>query len=178
MTAPTDQEEPRIERRSGAGMIIAAWLLILGLLAIPFSGLLEDKHNPNRNVEGARLSDGSAEVTLLRNRQGHYVAPGLINGRPVSFMLDTGATVVSVPETMARDIGLTRGRPVTLETANGTRRAWATRLDRVELGTIRLDNIPAVINPGHGTPQVLLGMSFLKQLEFTQRGRELTLRQN
>lgn len=169
-------EEPRLERRFGAGMIIAAWVLIMGLLAIPLSGLLEDKYNPNRRVEGSRHSDGTTEVTLLRNRQGHYIAPGLINGRPVSFMLDTGATVISVPEPMARDIGLKRGRPVTLETANGARRAWATRLDRVELGPIRLDDVPAVINPGHSTAQVLLGMSFLKQLDFTQRGRELTLR--
>lgn len=149
----------------------------MGLLAIPFWDLIEDKANPNRNVAGVVTVDGVNEVTLLRNRQGHYVTPGVINGRAVTFMLDTGATVVSVPETLARDIGLKRGRSVTLNTANGTARGWATRLDQVELGTIVLDGVAAVINPGHGNHEVLLGMSFLKQLDFTQRGRELTLRQ-
>lgn len=148
----------------------------MGLLAIPLWSVLEDRVNPNRNLEDTVLSDGVAEVTLVRSAQGHYIAPGLINGQPVSFMLDTGATVVSVPEHLAQAVGLKRGRSVTLDTANGIRHAWATRLRRVQLGPIYLDDVPAVINPGHSTPQVLLGMSFLKQLEFTQRGQELSLR--
>jgi len=157
-------------------MIIAAWIVILGLLSIPFWNLLENKTNPNRGLGAQTGGDGTGEVILLRNRQGHYVAPGTINGRPVAFMLDTGATVVSVPEALARDIGLRPGRPITLQTANGPRRGWTTRLRRVTLGPIALENVAAVINPGGEPAEVLLGMSFLKQLEFTQRGRELTLR--
>jgi aspartyl protease family protein len=158
-------------------MMVAAWVAILALLAIPISNLVEESFNPNRSLEVRIAPDGAREVVLERNRQGHYVASGAINGRPVTFMLDTGATVVSVPASLAADLGLEPGPPVTLNTANGLVRARATRLGLVELGPVALEDIAAVINPGHASDEVLLGMSFLKQLELVQRGGELTVRQ-
>lgn len=155
---------------------MAAWLIALGLLTWFFSGALEEQRNPNQQVTTMARVDGG-EVVLLRNRFGHYVATGRINGHPVELMLDTGASDVSVPAGLAAALGLERGARALYRTANGTITAYRTVLDRVELGGIVLENVRASINPAMPGDQVLLGMSFLKQLELTQRGNTLTLRQ-
>ncbi len=158
-------------------MIAAAWVVFLGLLTLFFGDWLETQHNPNREVQGQVLESGVREVVLQRNRGGHYVATGRINGRPVRFLLDTGATTVSVPAGLARHLDLERGAPQLARTANGVVTTYATRLHSVELGEIEVNSVRANINPGMRGEEILLGMSFLKQLEFTQRGNTLTIRQ-
>ena len=161
----------------GAIMTILAWILVLGLLGAFFSGWMEKLNNPNQQVRAQLHADGVREVVLRQNRAGHYVANGTINGHPVTFLLDTGATAVSVPVRVATPLGLKRGAPMRATTANGTVTTYATRLDEVQLGNIALENVRASINPHMQGDEVLLGMSFLRKLEFTQRDRELTIRQ-
>ena len=84
-------------QRLGKWMITAAWLLLLMLLTWFFNSQLDRQRNPNRQVLTATSTTGLPEVQLKRNRFGHYVASGLINGQPAEFMLDTGATDVSIP---------------------------------------------------------------------------------
>jgi aspartyl protease family protein len=116
-------------------------------------------------------------VKLQRNRRGHYVASGTINGQPVVFFLDTGATIVSIPEPVARRLNLQRGVELQASTANGTVTTYSTELDSVAVGDIELHRVRASINPQMQSDEILLGMSFLKHLEFTQRGETLILRQ-
>ncbi|MDZ7621279.1 MAG: TIGR02281 family clan AA aspartic protease [Candidatus Competibacteraceae bacterium] len=163
------------QRRLGRGMIVAAWLLALGLLYVFFDVQLDRQQNPNRNIE-LRAAQGATELVLRRNRMGHYVAPGAINGQPVTFLLDTGATVVSVPAHLGPALGLVPGTHQRVMTANGEVIARATRIKELGLGPFRLREVRAHLNPGMGGDQVLLGMSVLRQLEFTQRGDTLTLR--
>lgn len=163
------------QRRLGRGMIVAAWALALGLLYVLFDDQLERQHNPNRNLD-LRAAQGATELVLRRNRMGHYVAPGLINGQPVTFLLDTGATVVSVPAHLGPTLGLAPGARQRVMTANGEVIARATRIEELGLGPFRLRQVRAHLNPGMSGDQVLLGMSVLRQLEFTQRGDTLTLR--
>ena len=158
-------------------MTVLAWILVLGLLSAFFGGWLEKRHNPNQQVHSELRDDGVREVVLRQNRAGHYVANGAINGHKVTFLLDTGATSVSVPSNVAGPLGLKRGAPQRATTANGTITTYGTRLDEVRLGNIRLENVRADINPHMKSNEVLLGMSFLRKLEFTQRDRELTIRQ-
>ncbi len=164
------------QRRLGGWMIAAMWLLLLGLLTLLFDGLLERWANPNPEPAG-RVAGGVREVVLKRNRYGHYVAGGEINGRPVTFFLDTGATHVSVPEDLAGRLSLEPLAPVTLQTANGLARGYLTRIDTLRLGPIELRDVAANINPNVSDDDVLLGMSALRQLEFTQRGDTLVIRQ-
>ena len=91
--------------------------------------------------------------------------------------MDTGATRVSIPAGVAARLGLTRGRPGRASTANGTIVVYATVLDRVTLGNLAMEGVHADINPHMQGDTVLLGMSFMKHLEMTQRGDRLTLRQ-
>ncbi|OQW90791.1 MAG: aspartyl protease [Beggiatoa sp. IS2] len=166
-----------LSKRLGKTMIYLTWLFALGLLTLFFNMILDDQHNPNQQVTGQSSVAGVREVVLQRNRSGHYVANGQINGTPVLFFLDTGATMVAIPEHLANQLQLHKGMAMELNTANGVVTAYNTQLDTITLGTIELHKIRASINPSMSDDQVLLGMSFLKHLEFTQRSDTLVLRQ-
>ena len=171
MSRPEEQQ-----RRIGKIMVGAMWLLLLGLLTLFFNDFLEQQYNPNQQIASVQRN-GQQELELQRNKYGHYVASGMINQQPVVFMLDTGASDISIPLKVAQRMGLQPGRAVTYQTANGPALNYATQLDSVSLGNITLYNLPASINPNVDHEDVLLGMSFLKHLEFSQKGNTLTLRQ-
>ncbi len=162
---------------TGSGKAILAWMVFLGLLTWGFSGLLDHQRNPNREVVSSLDSQGRGEVRLQRNRSGHYLANGAINGQPVTFLVDTGATTVTIPADLARRLALRRGPAFQAQTANGTVTVYQTTLDTVTLGAIALHDVRASINPGMGGDEVLLGMSFLRGLELVQRDGELLIRQ-
>jgi len=162
-------------RRAGQGMLILAWIVGLGLLTWAFGTWEDRQDNPNRNPE-SREGNGVLEVVLQRNRNGHYVASGLINDEEAIFLLDTGATDVVVSQDLAERAGLEAGAMKQAMTANGRINVRATRLDRLRLGNIELRDVSASINPSMGGRQVLLGMSALGQVEFSQQGDQLTLR--
>jgi len=158
-------------------MMIAAWVIALGLLSLFFSDILDKQWNPNQNIQSSISDQGAHEIRLKRNKQGHYLARGRINGQPVTFLLDTGATLVSIPENIARKLSLKAGTRSYANTANGVIETYNTRLDAIGIGSIELYDIAAQINPHMHTDEILLGMSFLKRLELIQRGDTLTIRQ-
>jgi aspartyl protease family protein len=157
-------------------MAVAAAAIVLALLAGLFQNELDNQRNPNREVAARSIEGGGSEVVLQRNRQGHYVASGRINGQPFEFLLDTGATTVAIPVAVANRLGLKRGAPVRLHTANGEVSGWLTQLDSVSIGPLTLSNVRATIGPGLQDGQILLGMSVLRRLDFTQSGDKLVLR--
>ncbi len=161
----------------GKGMIYLAWIFMLGLLTLFFNHFQNKQYNPNQELTTRTNKNGTQEVILQRNRNGHYVANGTINGESVVFLLDTGATMVSIPEHVAKRLNLQSGTPIQVSTANGTITTYSTRLNSIALGPIELNGIRAAINPRSSDEQILLGMTFLKDLEFTQRGDTLILRQ-
>jgi len=162
-------------RSMGKGMIVVAMIIGLGLLTYIFQGAIETQYNPNQNVRTTQTTEHHTEITLERNRSGHYVGTGSINGHKAVFLLDTGATYVAVPERIASRLGLEKGRRIPISTANGKSIGYQTHIKELNIGEIRLYNIKAIITPN--LEEILLGMSVLKQLEFTQRGNELTIRQ-
>jgi aspartyl protease family protein len=157
-------------------MMIIAWAAALFLATRFFAEWEQRQENPN-TVVASEHGDGYVEVKLTSNRDGHFVMTGQINARPVQFMLDTGATNVAVPESIAQTLRLERGERVQVSTANGRTDAFRTTLQRLQIGDIVLNNVRALVVPGLDGEQVLLGMSAVKQLEFTQRGGTLLLRQ-
>jgi aspartyl protease family protein len=158
-------------------MLILAWIGGLAVLTLVFQSLLEARLNPNTEPPARVGQDGRHEVVLERNAQGHYVASGLIDSAPVIFLIDTGATDVAIPEALADRLRLERGRGGVSQTANGAVAVWPTVLGRVRLGSIELNDVRASIVPSMGARDpVLLGMSFLRQLEWSQRDGRLTLR--
>lgn len=150
-----------------------AWLAIIGLMI----GLTAFYHALTRHGGGIIQSldeNGQAMVMLQRDRSGHFLAEGEINGHAVLFLVDTGATDVAISEKTARAMGLEFGPRIAVMTAAGPSAAWRTRLDRVSLGSLALKNVRATITPGLGG-EALLGMSFLQYFNLRQEGDRLIL---
>ena len=105
-----DPESIKEQKRMGLGMMIMAWVVLLGFGVVFFGDVLEKQFNPNQSLDTRVSAEGMREVVLQRNRFGHYVTSGTINGQPVTFMLDTGATGVAIPEPVAQRLKIPRGR--------------------------------------------------------------------
>lgn len=150
-----------------------AWAAVIGImigLTAFYSALTRDRGG----ILHSGYGENGARVVLQSNRSGHYLAEGEINGRPVVFLVDTGATDVAVSERSARSLGLEFGPRTTVMTAAGSSPAWRTRIDRVSVGSLQLENVRATITPGLGN-EVLLGMSFLRWFNLRQQGDELVI---
>lgn len=117
------------------------------------------------------------EVTLSPQANGNFVAPGTINGRSVMFLIDTGATFVTVPEKLQGSLGLSRGPNFRSKTANGVVSHYGTRIERMSLGRLELSEVPGALNPHAPDDTVLLGMSALRGLELIHTNGQLILRQ-
>ncbi|RDE24448.1 TIGR02281 family clan AA aspartic protease [Motiliproteus coralliicola] len=157
-------------------MLILFWLGLLALLTLGFDSWQQHLFNPNASPQSARVGN-VVEVALKGNRQGHYLVSGAINGRPVTFLIDTGATYVAIPDELQQELGLTPGRAQRVVTANGTATAYETKLNSVSIGDIKVQEVRAALVPNMPGRQVLLGMSVLKEIEFVHRADTLTLRQ-
>lgn len=153
-------------------MLWVAAIGLLGALYLLFSMLENDGSGTVSSVD----SSGAAMVVLEQDRNGHYEAEGQINGRSVTFLVDTGATDVALPESTARALGLDFGPRVQVMTAAGPAGAWATRLDEVTVGGIRRKNVRATITDGEFNG-ILLGMSFLKYYDLQQQDGRLVIRE-
>ena len=154
-----------------------AWIIGLALLMFVFQDLLDEQYNPNSQPVMHLTESGQAEVILDQNRQGHYVARGTVNDSAVTFLLDTGATEVSIPAHIADQLGLVAQGSYRVQTANGSITVYKAEIGQLSLGNIFLYNVAAHINPAMKSDEILLGMSALKQVDFTQTGKQLILRE-
>ncbi|RDB42497.1 TIGR02281 family clan AA aspartic protease [Halomonas sp. DQ26W] len=162
-------------RWTGLGMMLLFWVLFIGAGGWWFHGFLEQQRNPNAHLVNA-VTGESDQVVLERNRSGHFMATGRINGEPVEFLLDTGATYVAVPADMAERLGLKRTGSAWFNTANGRVRGDLTTLDEVSLGGFTADQVRGSISPGLDGEVALLGMSFLNRFDIQIRDARMILR--
>lgn len=172
--SPSDPQQA--PTRAGQVMIAIGFVIGIALLTRVFDGLQHDQINPNQSPRSAVTALGAVEVYLERNRQGHYIMSGLVNHVPTEFILDTGATDVVIPETLARQAGLEYGIPSQAMTANGYVEIYNTIIPELRLDQITLLDVRASINPSMPDDMALLGMSALRQVEILQHGSQLTLR--
>jgi len=124
------------------------------------------------------VSVSAKELVLRREGQQPYSTAGKINGRSVSFLVDTGASVVALSATLARRLGLRFGARRNVSTANGRTQGHQTVLPNVRLGpNFELGRVEAIILPRMAVEdQVLLGMNVLERFELIQHKGELTIR--
>lgn len=176
MPQPEQNRLPDNNQTVGKYMMAIAWIIAIVLLTWIFGVWEEKRVNPNSSPSSYQTQN-AIEVTLQRNRYGHYLVSGSVNHREVLFILDTGATLVAVPGELQAELGLIAGRVHYSHTANGTTKAYATTIEHLAIGDIILHNVRASIIPNMQGKEILLGMSVLKQLEFSQKGDQLTLRQ-
>ena len=121
---------------------------------------------PARLVGTPQAAATAREIVLPVGLGGHFMSSGAINGRPVQFMVDTGATVVAISQTEAERIGLDfRNAPRAMtQTANGAVPVHRVSLNAVRVGEVEVNNIDAIVMPAQ-MPYVLLGNSFLSRFQ-------------
>jgi aspartyl protease family protein len=120
----------------------------------PIAGRLSGKTDPN-------------SVVILRNGGGHFGVRAEIDSEPMSLLVDTGATFVTLTPEDAADIGIDPSAldyAVPIQTANGTIRAASIQLDRIAIGPIERQDVPALVAPRGALDESLLGLSFLDKL--------------
>jgi aspartyl protease family protein len=123
--------------------------------------------------------DGASDrqrTVLAADTRGHFIAEGAINGGPVRFVVDTGATVVALPAREAVRLGIDyrKGRTGTTLTAGGVVPVYRVTLDRVKVGGIELLAVEGLVIE-QGLDMALLGMSFLSRVEMRNEGQTMTL---
>ena len=128
------------------------------------------------NLGGKASAGGSAQIVLTAGPGGHFMTAGSINGKPVQFMVDTGATLVALGQREAERIGLKYkdGARGFATTANGQVPVHRTSLDVVRVGDVQVYNVEAVVMPME-TGTILLGNSFLTRFQMKRENDKMTL---
>ena len=131
---------------------------------------------PARLTGTPTAATSAQEIVLPVGLGGHFMAGGAINGRPVQFMVDTGATVVAISQTEAERIGLAwRDAPrAVTQTANGAVPVHRVSLSAVRVGEVEVANVDAIVMPAQ-MPYVLLGNSFLSRFQMRRDNDVLRL---
>lgn len=124
-----------------------------------------------------RSAAGTSSVVLPADPRGHFITSGAINGNTLQFLVDTGATLVTLSSGDARRLGINylSGKRAFSQTANGVVPAYRLQLDTVRVGDITANNVDAIIIEGTGLPIALLGMSFLNRMDMKRDGLMMTL---
>lgn len=132
----------------------------------------------SQNIGAAYKEATTKEVRLTSQHQGHFFGSGKFNGRSAQFLVDTGATSVSMSSAAADRLGIRykNGRVIRVNTAQGTTRGYQISLNRVEVGGISVSNVTTVIIEGEYPLDVLLGNSFLNKTDMNIQNGVLVLK--
>ena len=151
------------------------------LISVSSEGAVVEANGQRHTLRlGTPVSVGGSgkgrRVVLTPNSQGHFMREGQINGKGTTFMIDTGASVVAIGQPDAERMGLDfrKGPQVGVRTANGTAQGWRVKLNSVRLGDIEIFGVEAVVTP-QAMSFVLLGNSFLSDLQMTRNAQQMVL---
>ena len=144
----------------------AIWCALLGAAYL----VIDSRIKPKIADPGNRQ-----EVVIPRSRDGHFYVVGMIGGQPVTFMVDTGASSVSIGRDAARQLGLAPGNPIAVTTAGGVSMAEEVTVPEIAIGGIVINHVRMVVLPNL-SGQGLLGQNVLRHLEVNQAEDRMTLR--
>lgn len=148
-----------------------AWVLIIGVLLIGFSYKSDvikvyDKVYANL-IPGNYIVSGDKQVIVYANQYGHYYVNTIIQGVSINFLIDTGATTVSLTRSDAEKLGIDLNQlnySQKVSTANGVALSAPIKLDYIKINDIVVNNVSASVGKDDGLDKSLLGMSFLNKL--------------
>ncbi|WP_415846258.1 TIGR02281 family clan AA aspartic protease [Stutzerimonas zhaodongensis] len=132
---------------------------------------VERRYGLSRELSVGFAEPERRQVSIAQGQGGHYWVAGSINGQPVQFLVDTGATSVAINENQARRLGVdyrVDGRQIVVGTASGTAKAWRVNLNSVKVGAIDVLGVEAVVVEGGSPTDALLGMSFLSRVSWRE----------
>lgn len=166
--------EHSFSTKVGRSMLWIVWISLITLLTWYYHTKLNQQSNPNQNIR-AQYVDGAQQILLQRNKYGHYMLNGQVNGINSVFLVDTGATYVALPLKLAAQLHLSKQHLMTFHTANGVSQGYYTTIKTLDLAGIQLHDVPAILADNLSGDEILLGMSALKFFDFSQRNKQLTL---
>jgi len=128
------------------------------------------------SVGGGGGGANGSRIVLPAGSGGHFTTLGAINGRSVTFLLDTGATTVALSAADAIRIGLDykKGAPIQISTANGVAAGYRLKLNSVRVGDVEVYEVDAVVSE-QPMPFVLLGNSFINRFSMQREGDQMVL---
>jgi aspartyl protease family protein len=128
------------------------------------------------SIGGSGSGAGGNRIVLPMSSGGHFLAQGAINGRAVSFMVDTGATTVAMSAADAQRIGLdfSKGQAVRMNTANGVAQGYRISLGSVRIGDVEVYNVEAIVSQ-EPMPYILLGNSFISRFSMRRDADQMVL---
>lgn len=154
--------------KTGLLPMLAFWCLVMGLVYWQMDGYIQGRQ--------AQVTS-SGELVLKRAPDGHFYTPGMVNGHEVRFLVDTGASIVSVSEAFARKAALPAGVPTTFKTANGDRPGRIVEGITVAVGPHTVRPLPVGVGlQMDNAHDALLGQAFLRKFDVIIRGQEMVLR--
>jgi len=158
-------------------MSVAAMALVAAVLVPRYlmnHGNFAPASTPASTMTAARTDSAAApnpantrEIVLSPDRHGHFRVDGRIDARPLGFVVDTGATTIALTARDASGLGIhpsVNDYTMAVQTANGTVRAAPVTLNRVEVGSITMHDVKAIVLPDGALSDNLLGMTFLSRL--------------
>jgi aspartyl protease family protein len=154
--------------RTGLLPMMIFWCVVMGLLYLLMTHYLKPK-------QAQVLANG--DLVISRSQDGHFYTTGHINGQQAKFLVDTGASLVSVSEAFARKALLHGGVPTTFKTANGDRPGRVVEGVGVSIGPVSVSNVRVGVGlSGDDENAVLLGQSFLSKFDITISKNQMVLR--
>ncbi|MBP1857905.1 TIGR02281 family clan AA aspartic protease [Rhizobium herbae] len=148
------------------GMVLAA-MFLPGLATSYLDRPATDQSQTKPAQASPAKYAGGRGVLLEASAGGHFFGTFTINGRKENGLVDTGASVIAINVSTARRLGISTGSLVfdaQVGTANGVVKAAHVMLDRVEIGTISVKEVDAMVLPDKSLSGMLVGMSFLNKL--------------
>ena len=144
-------------------------IIIVAGLILGVAGVFgKFKPAPAAASAAAGAPAGPRSVSIGRDHRGHFQANGRVDGRQVSFMVDTGASVIALTERDADRLGIRPSRnsfTAAVSTANGVVRAAPVMLNSVDIGGLVVRDVRALVVPGGALNENLLGLSYLTRLK-------------
>lgn len=167
-TGAKQTSETRAGLKWGPLAILLFWLVIMGLLYVVMNQVLKPP---------ALTVTTTGELVIPRARDGHFYARGAIQGQPVTFLVDTGASLVVVSQAFARAAGMAQGEATTFRTANGELKGRIVPGVTVSVGPASVSGTRVGVGLVGPDPDVaLLGQSFLSKFEIVLSGDNMILR--
>ncbi len=149
------------------GMVLV-WLVVMAALYFAINYFQKPK---------PLVISASGDLIIPRARDGHFYATGSVNGKPVNFLVDTGATLVGVSEKFANGAGLSSGEPTVFRTANGNLPGRIVSGVPIRVGPISVSSVRVGVGlEGHDISDALLGQNFLSKFEITLEKEQMILR--